>query len=546
MNEFCKRILGLRNGGTLTLEPGRVYDVRQDDSFFLTGYFCSNSAARDENPDGRRYSAVYLKGLRDVTLDGAGATLMVHGKMTPFLLDGCENVTVKNLTIDYACPTMAEFFVLSRDDDWITLRINDECLFRVEGAELYWRGEDDLSGKPYWEDSSHGRHRLSWVYDSASQMYLDDVLRPEALTFTDIRALDDRTLRCRLADPGVALPAGRIVQSRNIVRDQVGAMLQRCKNVVFENLRVRFMHGLGMVSQFCENVSYIGCDMTPREGRTIAATADFLHFSGCRGRILVQDCRFSGAQDDPINVHGTHLRVVAADPAQKTITARFCHKESWGFQAVEAGDELEFVRWDTLRPYAGARVTGWEKLNDTDVLIRVTAVPEGLLPGKDVVENATWTPELTVRGCAFGPVWGRGVLATTRKNVLIERCRFEKCSAYALYVADDCNFWFESGYTENVVFRDNEVSCCNYCHIGDGAPLISFDPQVMDENAREYVHGRLAVTGNRFTDAPWGRHTFLLQYLREAEIANNTFDAPYEITTKVCGAVTDRDNTVSE
>ena len=44
-------------------------------------------------------------------------------------------------------------------------------------------------------------------------------------------------------------------------------------------------------------------------GRTCAGFADFVQMSGCKGRILIENSYFSGAQDDPINIHGTHLAV---------------------------------------------------------------------------------------------------------------------------------------------------------------------------------------------------------------------------------------------
>ena len=97
-------------------EKNKIYDVRQDDSSFLNGFYCSNTAKKHENPDGTRYSALYLDGKKNITIEGNGATLLVHGKMTPLLFNNCENITIKNLTIDYACPTMAEFKVLSNEN----------------------------------------------------------------------------------------------------------------------------------------------------------------------------------------------------------------------------------------------------------------------------------------------------------------------------------------------------------------------------------------------------------------------------------------------
>ena len=138
MNELSTLFLNVLDGDTVTLEMDKIYNVRQDDSYVLEGFFCSNTAKQDENPDGKRFSAVYLNNRKNVIIDGNGATILVHGKMTPILFYRCENITVRNLTIDYAVPTMTEFTVLDSDNGVITIRINEDCLWRVDGNVLYW------------------------------------------------------------------------------------------------------------------------------------------------------------------------------------------------------------------------------------------------------------------------------------------------------------------------------------------------------------------------------------------------------------------------
>ena len=338
------------------------------------------------------------------------------------------------------------------------------------------------------------------------------------------------------------------MQSRNIVRDHTGSLFNRCKNLRFENLRIKFMHGLGMVCQFCENVSYENCDFTPAPGRTIASTADFFQFSGCRGLLEVKNCAARGAQDDYINVHGTHLRVVSADRGNNRILVRFMHNESWGFQAFDVGDRLDFIRWDTLIPYGETAVSAFERVNDTDILLTLDRpLPDGLVIGKDVVENASWTPNLHVSGCKFGPTSGRGILCTTRGKVIIENNTFDHLWGPALLIEDDCNFWFESGYTTDIGFINNRVTGCDFGITFEGGAVIRYTPKVMDESSQSFVHGRLTVTGNRFEGSYTGKHVFHLEYLREARIENNSFDAPYKIVAeKTVGSVSDLGNLVDE
>lgn len=542
MNGLCNIFVNISDGETVTLEKNKVYDVRQDDSFCLTGYFCTNTAKRHENPDGARSVAVYLKNKRDVLIDGNGSTIVVHGKMTPFLFDGCDNVTVTNLTVDYACPTMTEFTVLSNNEGVCDIRINHDCRFRVEGNELYWCGEKGADGQPYWENKPNVRGRYVKVYNPETKMCRD--FDRNDLTFEKIEQLDEHTLRVTLANKNADFKEGHIFQTRNIVRDQTGSLFNRSKNIAFENVSIMFMHGLGMVSQFCENVAYRNCDFTPKEGRTITSTADFFQFSGCRGKLIIDSCKANGAQDDYINVHGTHLRIVEANDEEKSIVVRFMHDESWGFQAFEAGDELEFIRWDTLIPYEKTRVVTYEKLNDTDIRLVLDRPLPKIIVGKDVVENVTWTPDLYVHNCDFGPTSGRGILCTTRGEVIIENNRFTNLWGPALLLEDDCNFWFESGRTNEIIFRNNTVTNCDYAGMWQGSPSIRYTPKVMDDSSREFVHGKLTLTGNTFRQSVTGEHRIHLEYLREAEIRNNVFDAPYSIYTNVVGIVDDEANIV--
>lgn len=542
MNELSNIFLNINDGETVTLEK-KTYNVRQDDSFIKTGYFCSNTAKKHENPDGTRYSAIYLRGKKNITVDGNGAVLMIHGKMTPLLFDNCENITVKNLTVDYFCPTMSEFTILSNDNGNIIFRINDECLFRKDGNEIVWMGETGLDGKPYWENHHTGQGRYVKVFNPVTEKCHD--FNRNDLAFETLEQLDRHTLKGTLKNKEANLPEGSIVQTRSIVRDQTGSLFNRCRNLEFVNLRVRFMHGLGMVSQFCDNVKFINCDFTPADGRTIASTADFFQFSGCKGNLIIENCKAQGAQDDYVNVHGTHLRVVDKNEAEKSITVRFMHPETWGFQAFEKGDTLEFIKWDTLRPYAETEVTAYEKLNDTDIKLWLDRALPDIETDKDVVENVTYTPALTVRNCDFGPTAGRGILCTTRKDVIIENNRFRKLWGPALLIEDDCNFWFESGYTKNIVFRNNTVDGCEYAAMAETAPVIRCTPKVMNENSDLFVHGRLIIENNIFRNAAYETHSIWLEYIKEVIIRNNTFDAPYKIHQHVTGEIKDENNKLS-
>ena len=542
MNELSELFLKVEDNETVVLEKNKVYDVRQDDSFLLTGYYCSNTAKKEENPDGTRYTAILLKNKKNIAIDGNGACVLVHGKMTPIILDHCENVTIKNLTIDYACPTMAEFKVLKAENGVCDIKINDDCLYKIQGNELLWVGESDKTGNPYWIDSYHGNKRHIKVFDPET-FETRDFSRAD-LNFSKIEELGNNVLRVYFKNPKITFKAGTTIQTRNIIRDQVGSFFERCKNLHFENLRIKFMHGLGLVSQFCENVTFLNCDLTPAEHRTVGSTADFFQFSGCRGKLQIINCKAYGAHDDYVNVHGTHLRIVKKNKREKSIVVRFMHNESWGFRAFENGDELEFIKWDTLKPYYSVKVKNFTRVDDTDIKLYLDRDLPEMKKGKDVVENISWTPDLLVQNCSFSQTAGRGILATTRGKVVIENNSFYKLWGPALLIEDDCNFWFESGYTKEIIFRNNIIDACDFGTTFQGAPTIRYTPKVINEKSKEFVHGKLILENNIFKNCYGETHDIHLEYLKKAEIRNNVFDKPFTVTTDCVGEVVNENNII--
>ena len=135
-NDLCRLFESVSDGDTIVLEKDKIYDVWQDDAVWLKGYYCSNTAEIELNPDGERKVAIFLKGKKNVTIDGNGATIMIHGVMTPLLFDKCENLLVENLKIDYFRPTESEFKILSNN--------NGECVIKIAKESLYEIADDGI------------------------------------------------------------------------------------------------------------------------------------------------------------------------------------------------------------------------------------------------------------------------------------------------------------------------------------------------------------------------------------------------------------------
>ena len=293
--------------------------------------------------------------------------------------------------------------------------------------------------------------------------------------------------------------AGNTLTVRDIIRDQVGLFILESKNITLSRLQMHYMHGLGIVSQYTENITMdrVKCAPRPDSGRLLAASADMMHFSGCKGKVIIDSCYFAGAQDDPVNVHGTNLRALEKIDAQ-TLKLRFMHGQSYGFNAYFKGDTVAFVRAATMERFASATVRDVRRISDRIVEVRFDRdIPTSLELNHDCVENMTCTPEVEIRNSYFTRTSTRGTLVTTPRKVVIENNTYYKTGMSAILIEADAEGWYESGPVKDVLIKGNTFIDCAY-NGGPGHAVIAIHPSNKIIDAERPVHQNIRIEDNTF------------------------------------------------
>ena len=456
---------------SIIFKPGR-FDFYPD-SAYKSAFQISNT---NDVPDGLKAVALYVSGSKYLKIKGAGSKIMLRGKMIETCIAYSKNISIEGLSYDYYRPTVSEMSVTALKGNTAEITVNVSSGYSVKDSVLWWEAEGWRSVPGwYWQ-----------VFDLKTGYVERTDLKLNGVKFADqgngkIIAHFDK-------NPG--FQEGLTYQNRDVLRDCAGVFMQYSKNLRLKNIRIYFMHGMGVVSQFCENVKIDSLIVRPDEksGRTCAAWADILHFSGCSGKIEVANCYLSGANDDAINVHGTHLKIVER-PAKDQIRVRFMHGQTYGFAAFLPGDSLELVHAKTLNPFAENMVVKAERLNDKEFLLTLkNKIPENLV-ADDVVENITRTPQVWVHHTVITRIPTRGILVTSRRRVVLEHNVFDRLRMNAVLIEDDAESWYESGPVRNVAIRNNHFIRC-------GSPVISIHP----ENAinDKPVHKNIRITNNLF------------------------------------------------
>lgn len=467
------------NGGNaeIKLASGAEYHVYRESATPKLMYI-SNTTSVEENPDNTKWVAMYLNGAENVTINGNGAKIITHGELTTFAMERCTGVTLKDLTLDASDPSVPEFTVVESESRRIRVKVTEPSRYEIsEDSTFYWIGEGwrftEGLAQVYFPD-----RKITWRYDNPISRGSKAIEIAPGLV--DLHY--DREHRHQV---------GEVYQMRHTIRNQVCGFINESSDLKLEGLKLQFVGNFGIVSQNSRDITVVDCRMAPEEGsgRTCAGFADFLQFSGCRGYIDVENCYFSGAHDDAINVHGTHLKILA-QPTAKSMRVRYMHNQSWGFNSFYPGDSIEVVDVNTLIGKYSGRVVESKQLDNYEWLVTLDREVESLdLADGRAVENVSATPMLRVSGCYFTLVPTRGILVTTRRRVEIVDNVFDRIPMPAIHISDDARGWYESGPVRDVTIRGNKFVEC-------GSPVISVRPEISRESGA--VHSGIRIIDNEF------------------------------------------------
>jgi len=446
-------------------------------------YFISNTSSEKECPSKLKKIGLLFENKRRLLIEGNGAEFIFHGKMITFAFDHCSNIKLQNLSMDFERPTMSELTFVSRNDSVVVADIHPDSKFNIVDNHLQFYGD-------------------GWVM----QHYHAILVKPlegtmfysswEPFLKSNVVKLGDNRVAFKGDFSKYSFHPGEVLTIRDPIRDHVGAFINQSEDVALHNVSIHYMHGLGVVSQFSKNLHYDSVLITPSHGRQISCFADGMHFSGCSGKILVENCHYSGLHDDPLNVHGTHLQVTDI-LSPTSVKVRFMHDQTYGFNAFFSGDSIGFVHSAALQTFGYGKVVHAKLISEREMELAFDKkIPAELKKG-DCIENITHTPALTVRNCVFEKTNTRGLLVTTRKKVVIENNLFYRTGMHAILIADDATSWYESGPVTDVTIRNNQFVECGYNSLPDSY-AINIAPENHQPVKDYYVHSNINIKNNTF------------------------------------------------
>lgn len=448
-----------------------------------------------------RTLGIYMKDMKSCVIEGNGARFWFEGHMQPLTLDKCENISVKDVTINWKKPLVAEGIVRSVDGENVDVyissenfphRLVDEWLEFDVGADEWYElcNRSQIIYEPHFRTVRRNTGDNFWI-KSIESLEEKDVYRFKLHYATNV---------C----------VGDILVLRHNERYHAGIFSEKCKDISFENIIIHSCGGLGCLSQFCENMTYKQVHFIPdrKLGRFVTnGRDDGMHITCNKGKVTITECTFLGLMDDPINVHGC---CVTADEVvdSKTIRGHYKHEQAMGFLYwAENGDEIAFIERQNMARIDTAKVVSYKlESRDTFIVEFEEDLPKDILNLANqenalAMDNLTNTAEFVCTKNRFGSCRARGMLISTPKKVLIEDNYFES-SGSAILVAGDANNWFESGECNDVVIKNNSfTSACLTSDYEFCQGIISICPTIPNPETEKPFHKNIVIKDNKFDTA---------------------------------------------
>ncbi len=540
MMKTMKRILcadmGIRPGTDITEALYALFCEHPRDTEFVLeagDYYFSQKFTYDyrlSNSDVRplRKLGIWLKDMENVRVDFSGSRLYFEGQMQPVTLDHCINVTLENAVIDWKKPLVAEGIVKAVGDGYVDLYVDPEAFpHKYEGNWIWF----DTGNDEWYRWSSYSS--IQYNGDSHTvQRNTGDCFAPQTIT-----ALGGNVYRVT-ANAWASAKIGNIFVLRHNERIHAGAFMEKCRNVMLQNITFHSCGGLGCLAQFSHNLTFRGVHFLPNNaaGRRVSGGRDDgMHITCTSGTVAIAECSFVGLMDDPINVHSCCVTVTGVLD-DRTLLCHYEHNQALGFHYwAEAGDTINFIERKHMSSVGHATAASYTlgETHDVFTLSFEAPLPEELLSmaGEEAalsLDNLSHTAAFVCRNNRFGSCRARGILVSTPKPVRIQNNYFASSGA-AILVAGDSNYWFESGECHDVEISGNvftDVCLSSPYQFGEG--MISICPVVPEPLTDRPYHKNIRIHDNVFdtADTPV-LYAFSTGYLTFAD--NRIFCSPTHV-----------------
>ena len=421
--------------------------------------------------NGDKKVAFRFEDFNGVEIEGNGSEFIFHGQFAPFQFENCKNINVKNITIDWDIPFIfqAEVLATNKQENYIDVKpLLDGYSWNFKEDKISFPNINGFNFHELGHTHCFNAETKSTFYGSFGlHLNPDKVEKLENGAFRFYQKLKKFP------------PISSIIASKGgkeLNRYAPAFQTQECKNVVYDKVIIHHALGMGFLFERTENIKIINSGVYTRDGsnRYISSTADATHFANCKGDVLIENCRIESMLDDGTNVHGTYVKIDEIINEYKVKIALH-HFEQMGFKFADKGDEVWFIQKPSPNRGVVNEVVKAEFIDEKYTELTFKNKIPANLSKDDVLENKTWNPVFTMRGCRITKHRARNAMIKTPLKIVIEDNYFSSDMA-SIGLRGETFKWYESGAVRDVLIRNNTFVDCT--HGGTDHPVLWVSPKL--------------------------------------------------------------------
>lgn len=490
----------LNNGDTVVFEP-KEYHFYKD--------YCPSKVIHMTNTDSfknpTKFFGLLFEEKEDITIEGNGATFVIHGDICSLALLNCKNVVLKDFTIKYASPSNTELTVMAKKGKTVTYSIPESTQWYVEGKDIIFFEQSPYTKKNYWEFKNDEN---SWnsVCHSGDNVFRTMHFKAPFSKVKSIERKSQTEVEIKYKKRRKFAIGDTYAFSQNRNRNTCGVFVSECENVSAENITVHYLQGFGWLTQMCDTASFKNVTFKADDEHKVSAFADLIHVCGCKGDVTITECYFEQPHDDAINIHGSFLRFKEKKD-NHTAVFEFVHNQQGGHKAFFPGDKARFYFRSNLQEIGDEYTVKCAEDDIDNKLCTVTfneELPANIEAKKlgqsnVVIENITYCPNVEISGCTFNAIPTRGVLCTTAGKVRIHDNTFSHCAMAHIFISNDAADWYESGPVRDVEIYNNKFllqPTKQYEQLN--CPGVLIKPITLGRRVSKPIHKNIKIYSNYF------------------------------------------------
>ncbi len=452
---------------------------------FWPDYASEKYAFISNNDHGLKNIVFDLSDMNDIMIDGQGSEFLFHGYVCPFFMENSKNITIKNLSIDYARTFHSEGIIIGAYTDSLDISFSSAYPYKVQNERLMFYDEKDIQ-YPFWHLLEFNTEKRELAY-----MALDYITGVE-----NMRVKELRPGLVRIYLPGLKGTTGNtlIFNSKNRLVPAISIL--KSQDIVIKDVTIFHSGGMGVIGQLSKNILLDGYKATPAPGRMLSLTADPTHFVNCSGNIIIQNCIMENQMDDAGNIHNIYVRVDKIISPNELVV-KLVHYQQQGIDIFSQNMKVEFATGADLATYAENIITKVERINREYTRLTFQKPFGKKVEVGHLVGSLDHAPNITIKNCVAKNNRARGFLLGSRGKILVENNYFHTWwGALDLYA--NGNDWYEQGGVRDVTIRNNKFDNCNYgLNVGMGV-VISLIGITKEPPAGSYYHKNILIENNLF------------------------------------------------